>query len=401
MENLKKNYILILMASIFFMGLAATDIYIASLPEMTKEFDTTPNIVNLTISFFTFGAAVFVLFADIFSSHFGRRPIILCSIAVFSISSFLISFSSSMLLIIILRLGQSFIAFVFVVSRQVLRDIMNKREQVRANGIILAGLVISPAIAPVIGAYLSQHFGWRSCFVFIGIVGVILFVLTLKVLPETNSSKLSHMPKLGVYLKNSLSLFNSKYFVCITLIYVSATAAFYGFIGISSYLYIDNLGLSPIFYSYIYIFMAGAYLLGNQYLLFLNKREISYSRIITLGVYSTLAGALVIMLSEFVFLNLMIIILITAGSMFMRAANALTNPTTQVITLNHFEDKGGIALGVAMSINSVMMGVSVVLVTLFHKNPLIGLSIVTLIFAIIGLVAFYIVHEKISEENFS
>jgi len=60
------------------------------------------------------------------------------------------------------------IAFVFICSRQVLKDIMDQREQVRANGIILSGLVISPAIAPVIGAYLTHFVDLKIFNLFMG-----------------------------------------------------------------------------------------------------------------------------------------------------------------------------------------------------------------------------------------
>ncbi len=397
MIKLNKNYILALMASIFFMGMAGTDIYIASLPKIVKDFNTTPNIVNLTLSVYTIGVAIFVLFADILSSRFGRRPVIITAISIFTITSFLISISSSIWFIIILRFIQSTVGVIFICSRQVLKDIMDQREQVRANGIILAGLVISPAIAPVIGAYLSYHFGWRSCFIFSGLLGAVVLGFTFKILPETNQSMLSALPKLGPYVKNYFAILGDKFFLSITAIYGSASGAFFAFIGISSYLYINNLGVTPIVYSYIYILMSVAYLAGNQYMLALNRAETSYNKIIGIGVFSTIIGALVIFASVPFSHRLMIIIIITAGSMFMRAANALTNPATQVITINYFKEKGGIALGLAMSLNYVMMGIAIVLVTLFHKDPLEGLIIISLLFSIIGLAAFYLVRRKIAE----
>ena len=197
MIKLNKNYILILMASMFFMGMAGTDIYISALPRMVSEFKTTPNVVNLTISIYTIGVAIFVVFADVLSNRFGRKPIILTSLSIYTVTSFLISVSPSVWLIIALRFIQSLVGLLFICTRQVLKDIMDQREQVRANGIILAGLIISPAIAPVIGAYLTHHLGWRSCFVFNGLLGSVILGFTLKILPETNHSKLPSLPKLG------------------------------------------------------------------------------------------------------------------------------------------------------------------------------------------------------------
>ncbi|HBM16241.1 MAG TPA: hypothetical protein DD381_07885 [Lentisphaeria bacterium] len=399
MKKLNKNYILLLMASMFFMGMAGTDIYISALPRMVSDFNTTPNVINLTISIYTIGVAIFVVFADVLSNRFGRKPIIIISLCVYIVTSFLISLSPSIWVIVILRFIQSLVGFLFICTRQVLKDIMNQREQVRANGIILAGLIISPAIAPVIGAYLTHHFGWRSCFVFNGILGMLILILTLKILPETNYKKLKSLPKLNLYVMNYFHIFKDRFFLMITAIYASASGAFWAFIGISSYLYIDHLGVHPITYSYIYILMSVAYLLGNQYMLALNRAKASYNKIISIGVTFTLVGALVICTSDFFPITIVIIILVTLGSIFMRAANALTNPTTQVITINYFKRRGGLALGMAMSINYVAMSLGVFLVTLFHKEPLVGLILISLFFSFIGLGAFYIAKRRIAEHS--
>jgi len=145
-----------------------TDIYIPALPLMVKEFNSTPNVVNLTISIYTIGVAVFVLFASALGNRFGRKPVIALAVGIFSLTSYLIALSPSIWLIVFLRLLQSMIAFVFICSRQVLKDIMDQREQVRANGIILSGLVISPAIAPVIGAYLTHFVDLKIFNLFMG-----------------------------------------------------------------------------------------------------------------------------------------------------------------------------------------------------------------------------------------
>ena len=73
------------------LAVSFTDIYISSLPQMTIDFNTSPNLINLTISIYTLTMAVTVLFAGILSNRFGRRKIILLGIISFTIASFLIS----------------------------------------------------------------------------------------------------------------------------------------------------------------------------------------------------------------------------------------------------------------------------------------------------------------------
>lgn len=387
-----KTRVVTLLTSIVFLMCSATDIYISSLPQMVEDFATTPNVINLTLSVYALGTAVFVLFADIVSSRYGRRPVIISALSIFTVLSFLISISVSIWMIIVLRVIQSMgLGFIMIVSSLVLKDSMDEREQIKSLGIMMTGLVLSPAIAPVIGAYLAHHFGWRSCFVFSAILGLILLGFTIKILPETINSKLTKLPRLGGYIKRYFMVLTDKVFLSLTILFACGAGAYYAFIGISSYLFINNLGITPIMYSYIYIFMAAAFLAGNQYLLILNKNKTSYNRILGIGVFGTLAGSILILLAEGGSSDLLIAVLIIAGAVLMRAANALVNPTMQVLTVNRFKKRGGIALGMAMSVGIGAQGIAVILVTLFHDNPLEGLIIISIALSIAGVVAFYFV----------
>lgn len=367
---------------------------------MVIDFNSSPNVINLTISFYALGTAVFVLFADIFSSRFGRRPVILFSIAIFTVAAFLISISNSIWIIILLRVIQSIgLGLYIITSTLVLKDSMDKREQVKSLGIMFIGLVVSPAVSPVIGAYLAHHFGWRSCFLFSGVLGIVLLAFAVKILPETIVTKATALPNLKLYMMKHFKLLGDKTFLCLTALFACGAAAYYAFIGISSYLFIDDLGLTPIMYSYVYIFMAAAFLVGNQYLLVLNKKEASYMMILGIGVYGTLIGAIFILSSAAGSNSMLIAILITAGAVLMRAANAMVNPTTQVLTVNYFKKRGGIALGMAMSAGIGSQGISVILVTLFHDSPLTGLIIMSMVFSIIGIAAFYLLQKLLAKRH--
>jgi len=364
---------------------------------MVKFFNSTPSMVNLTLAIFTIGNGFFALFADAMSSYFGRRPVVITVISIFIVSSLLIGLSDSIWIVIILRFAQSTIGILFVVTRQISKDIMNQREQMRANAIMLSGLIVSPAIAPVIGAFLAHNFGWKSCFTFIAAIGVLALLYAIKILPETNLNKSTSLPNLNVYFNKYAFLVKQKLFIGLTTIYACSTASFCAFLGISSYLYIDKLGVTPINYSYIYILMAVSYLVGNQLLLFLNKKECSYYKIIIIGISLTLFGGLITLAAYFIPAIIAIFLCVTIGSILMRGAVAMTNPTTQVLTINYFKENGGMALGLAMSINYMMMGVSIILVSLFEYHPLEGLIIVSLFFAFCQVAGFIGIRKKVLE----
>ena len=68
-------------------SIMSTDLYAPSLPYLTDFFGTTPELIKLTISLnlLMFGFAQ-LIYGPI-SDRFGRRPVLLWSIALFSVAS--------------------------------------------------------------------------------------------------------------------------------------------------------------------------------------------------------------------------------------------------------------------------------------------------------------------------
>src|SRR5690606_33158694 len=69
-------------------------------------------------------------------------------------------------------------------------------------------LAAAPAIGPLLGGYLSQHYGWRSNFSFLIIMGSVLFILCIKQLTETynvnNSTRAALIPLMKTLLCDSV-----------------------------------------------------------------------------------------------------------------------------------------------------------------------------------------------------
>ncbi len=381
--------------AMFFVGMAATDIYVSSLPQMVKDFATTEAHVNLTLSVYFIGIAVSVLVVGELSNRYGRRNITLIGVAAYAIASFVIAFSPSLELIIAMRLIQAVGgAIIVIVPRLLLKDCLDEQEQIAANGVLLIGLILSPAIAPVIGAYLAKLFGWRSCFMFSGLMSAILVIIGYKILPETNQNLLPRFHSLIHYKILYTQVITNKVFWILSLIYASAVGAFFTFIGISSYLYIDHWHMSPELYASLYLWMSFAYLAGNQIMQFLNKQSVIPSSIIRIGVFSTFIG-LIIILSSLVFSSTTQIILVTGGVIFLRAANALIAPPTQIKIMKYFDKSSAQALGLNMCLGFMCSSFATSIVSLFVKVPLFGLIIVSSLFILICIATFILGYKYI------
>ncbi len=149
-----RSQIIALMMLLLFISQAGTDIYLPALPQMAKEFHVTKSEMNLTISIYNYGQAFFVLVVGVISDLFGRRSVLIKGLFLHLAASFLIAFSNQLNLIIGLRLFQAFgSAVIYIVLRLIIKDTMEIKEQIRATGILVIGIVLSPALAPMIGAF--------------------------------------------------------------------------------------------------------------------------------------------------------------------------------------------------------------------------------------------------------
>ncbi|MCX5774456.1 MAG: MFS transporter [Fusobacteria bacterium] len=386
----QKTKILIIMTSILFMTMAGTDIYVPALPEMVRFFHSTSTVVNLTLTIYNFGIAIGVLFIGEISNRFGRKKVLISGTALFSLTALLIPFSHSIGLIIFLRLLQAFgTSTVVIVPRLIFKDYLNEREQIKSNGIFLIGVIVSPAISPVIGAYIAHYFNWQMCFVVNGLLALILTLYCAKILPETNLEPIRKFAALKEYTRSYLSILTNKTFLAFTLIYAGAIGAFFAFISVSSYIYINDWHWSDVNYSYLFLLFSGAYLVGNVVMQRLNKKKTDPLKIISIGVYSTFGGAIILLLAIFFTHSILIAaVFISVGAIFMRAANAIINPVIQVRLMNIFSKKSAHALGLNMCISYSIGGVATFLVTVFPQWPLPSLVVVSVFFVIICVLSF-------------
>jgi DHA1 family bicyclomycin/chloramphenicol resistance-like MFS transporter len=374
------------MAILVVLGVSAIDIYIASLPQMVSEFNSQANIINLTISAYTFGIAFGVLFIGDFSNRFGRRNTLLSGIIIFTISSLLIALASSIHLIILLRLIQALGCSGFIiVPRMIIRDVMNEKEQINANGILLLGMIISPAVAPILGAYIGKYLGWKFCFVLSSLVGAVMTCVIYKLLPETNQNKTNQLTNIRQYLVIYKSLLTNSAFISLTFIYAATVGAYFAFLGISSYLYIDYWHISPVMYSYLFILLASAYFAGNQIMRILNKKGLRPASIIGIGVYFSAAGVGLLILSNILFSSIMLMDMVSISVILMRTANAIIIPPTQIRIMSNFAPYSAQALGLNMCIGFIVNSAATYTVTVLNYSPLISLIILSFIPILISI----------------
>lgn len=162
------------------------DIYVPSLPAVTRYFQVDQSLVQLTISIYMLGFGAAQLFAGSIVDSIGRRKPFLASMVLFILTSCLIPLSANIYQLLALRLLQGLaVAFLSVPMRAVISDLFTGKEFYKMMNYMTLCWAIGPIIAPAIGGYLQHFFGWHAPFYFLGIYGIGALILAFFLLPET------------------------------------------------------------------------------------------------------------------------------------------------------------------------------------------------------------------------
>jgi MFS family permease len=158
----------------------AMDVFIPSLPNMASLLHCTPGAVQLILSIFliSYGFSQFIVGGLVDS--FGRYRPALASMLVFSIASFVIAFTDSLSLIYWMRALQGFTVAVILVSKRAYFVDVYKGDSLKKYTSLFSVIwAIAPIVAPFLGGLFQSKWGWNSNFIFLGLFGLVFFMIEI------------------------------------------------------------------------------------------------------------------------------------------------------------------------------------------------------------------------------
>lgn len=395
-ENYKRRLIWLLVA-LLFITQACTDIYLPALPDMAREFGVTPDKMNLTITVYVYTQACLFLIMGVISDLFGRKKTIIYALIISVISSFLIFISHSLHLIIFLRCLQAIgSGAVYVVSRLIIKEVYDREEQIHVTGLFVLGLVISPAVAPVIGSGIIDLWGWRACFLAISLSLTILVYFSANFIQESNHAIDENWKRFRVIqlVGSYFTVLRNQLFVKFALVVGGAFASFYAFISMSSYMYIDEYKIDNTYYSFIFTAIAMGYLFGNKIMLYLNRQKVSPQQIVKIGVTIAVIAGLMMVLSLFTNAGFIVLMVVSLGGLITRVSTAFINPPIQVEVTYCFKENSAIAIGLLSFFQYVFAGFGSWFAGKLPLIPSHSIVLSSVFFALISMVTFLMIDKN-------
>jgi DHA1 family bicyclomycin/chloramphenicol resistance-like MFS transporter len=230
-----------LLIAVTMTGTMAMHIFVPAMPAAAVDLGTSPSLIQSTITLYIVGLAVGQLVYGPLSDRYGRRPVLLFSLALYVLGLVLAIPVTSVGALIGARVLQSLGACgALVLGRAMVRDSSTGNDAVRRLAALMIAMTMTPAIAPGIGGLISGWFGWRAIFAVLAIIVASLLALIAFTLPETARTRLA-LPGLRSIIINYGRLLAVPSFRYYLLAGTFCTTSIYAFLTAAPFIFVDVL----------------------------------------------------------------------------------------------------------------------------------------------------------------
>ena len=179
------RWLIVLLGALTGLTALSIDMSLPALPALTAVFATTADRAALTLSMFLLGYSVSQLFYGPLSDRFGRKPLILAGLALFTAGGCGCAASAGIGELILWRFVQGLGACAGpILARAVVRDLFERPRSAQILSYMTLVMSLAPLLAPILGGYLLiVH--WRAIFILLAAIGLIVLIAAWRALPES------------------------------------------------------------------------------------------------------------------------------------------------------------------------------------------------------------------------
>ena len=241
------------------LGYLGMDMYLPAFSVIGGELHLSAGAVGASLSIFLAGFAVGQLLWGPLSDRIGRKPVLLMGLSLFALGCLGMFWVETAMQLWGLRFIQAIGVCSAAVSWQAL--VIDRYPAQQANR-LFAGIIplmsLSPALAPLLGALLFNHWGWQAIFAVLFGVSVALLVPTalLEAAPKRLIAN-GERPRIsfGQLLKSTAFSGN-------VLIYAACSASFFAWLTASPFI-LGGMGYSPSDIGLSYVLPTLGFLIGG------------------------------------------------------------------------------------------------------------------------------------------
>ncbi|MET8288595.1 multidrug effflux MFS transporter [Streptomyces sp. RPA4-2] len=383
-----------LLVTLILGGLTATpplamDMYLPSLPEVTRSLHAPAATVQLTLTACLAGMAFGQLVVGPMSDKWGRRRPLLAGLVVYVLATALCALAPDVELLVAFRLAQGLAgAAGIVIARAVVRDLYDGMAMARFFSTLMLISGVAPVVAPLIGGQILRATDWRGVFVVLTAVGIGLTALVWTKLPETLASGDRHGGGVGEALRSMRALLADRVFTGYMLAGGFAFAALFAYISASPFVIQEIYGASPQTFSLLFgVNSVGLVAVGqiNGKLL---VGRVGLDKVLAVGLALIALGATALLLMSAGVFGEVGLAPVAVALFVLMSAMGLALPNTQALALMRVRHAAGSASALLGTSSFLIGAVASPLVGIAGEHTAVPMAVVQLAAVLVAVACF-------------
>ncbi len=239
------------------------DTFLPSLPDLQASLGATRVQAQQALSAYLLGFGLMSLWHGAISDSIGRRPVILLALAVYALAALACTLAPSIQVLIAARLLQGLFGGAgSIVSRAIVRDCFEGPQAQRLMSSVTLLFSVAPALAPILGGYLQEWWGWRGSFAFMLAGSLMLLAWTWFGLPETHPPAQRVPLRVRTLVEGYRKVFTRAEFQLLAGVVALNFATFFVYASASPAFIMQHLKMSATDFGWFFVPVVGGMMLG-------------------------------------------------------------------------------------------------------------------------------------------
>jgi len=245
------------------LGPFSVDTYLPSFPAIEFEFSVSRAVLSQSLGAYLFAFALSTLFWGPLADAWGRKRVMWVSLLVYSLASIGCALAQNMDVFLGLRVLQGLAASGgMIAGRAMIRDAHDETAAHQAMAQVTMMFALAPAVAPILGGWLHELWGWRSIFWFL-LCFSLLLVWMVKGIRETLPKEHRHAFQAMRVMHLYAGMLQHRQFMAWVLSMSFAFAGIFLYIAGAPTVVYDFLGLDSRQFQWLFLPMVSGMMLGS------------------------------------------------------------------------------------------------------------------------------------------
>jgi MFS transporter, DHA1 family, multidrug resistance protein len=364
----------------------AMDMYLPSLPEVTRSLNAPAATVQLTLTACLAGMALGQLVVGPMSDKWGRRRPLLAGLAVYVVATVLCALAPTVETLVAFRLAQGLAgAAAIVIARAVVRDLYDGMAMARFFSTLMLISGVAPIVAPLVGGQILRVTDWRGVFVVLTVVGVVLTVIVWARLPETLPAAERHAGGVGDTLRAMRGLLADRAFTGYMLAGGFTFASLFAYVAASPFVVQEIYGASPQTFSLLFGLNSIGLIVVGQINGKILVGRVRLDRVLGLGLLVVIAAATALLLMTLGVFGEVGLVPVAAALFVLMSAMGISMPNTQALALMRVKESAGSASALLGTSSFLIGAVASPLVGIAGEDTAVPMAVVQLVAAVVAL----------------